>query len=41
MDIGCGMAGDTLKDIDQIVVGIDTVQAAGDDQTLHVAGERI
>ena len=32
-----GVGGDALQDIDQVVVGIDAVQAAGDDQALQDA----
>ncbi len=34
-DARCGMLADPLQDIDQIVVGIDVVKAAGGQQALH------
>jgi hypothetical protein len=34
---GCGVLRDSLEDIDEVGVGIDAVQATGDDQTLDDA----
>ena len=36
-DPGSGMQGDSLEHIDEVGVGIDAVQAAGDDQALNDA----
>ena len=40
VDLAGGVAIDALQNIDQIVVGVDVVQAAGDDQTLQ-GGHRL
>jgi hypothetical protein len=37
MDIKGGMRVDTLEDIDQVDIGVDTLQAARGDQALHDA----
>jgi len=35
VDAAGWMLTDSLQDVDQIVVGVDLVESAGDDQTLH------
>ena len=37
MDLAGGMLPDALQDIDEVVVRVDPVQSAGDDQTLQDA----